>query len=207
MDEDSGAAEGRRVARLARTKAPWGVDAEIVLALGDAASPFSSALVRGGFLTDGVGFGHVVFTTTALEESHAFLTEGLGFGQSDWLETEIAEGIPLEVRFYHCNARHHTVALARPPFELPQALHHVMFETIDRDDVGAAFDRLWASELGIPNGLGRHDNDGMFSFYLQTPAGFQIEVGHGARVVTEDWDDNRAYDAISAWGHQPLRSA
>ena len=31
----------------------------------------------------------------------------------------------------------------------------------------------------------------MFSFYLQTPAGFQIEFGHGARVVGDDWDDNR----------------
>ena len=38
-------------------------------------------------------------------------------------------GIDLEVRFYHCNGRHHTVALARAPFELPQRLHHVMFET------------------------------------------------------------------------------
>jgi formate-dependent phosphoribosylglycinamide formyltransferase (GAR transformylase) len=76
-----------------------------------------------------------------------------------------------------------------------------------RDDVGAAFDRLWASDLGIPNGLGRHDNDGMFSFYLQTPVGFQIEVGHGARVITDGWADDRRYDAISAWGHQPLRSA
>ena len=57
----------------------------------------------------------------------------------------------------------------------------------------------------LPNGLGRHDNDGMFSFYLQTPAGFQIEFGHGARVVGDDWDDNRKYDRISAWGHQALR--
>ena len=31
----------------------------------------------------------------------------------------------------------------------------------------------------------------MFSFYLQTPAGFQIEFGHGARVVGDDWDDDR----------------
>jgi 2,3-dihydroxybiphenyl 1,2-dioxygenase len=205
VSEDARDAEGRGVARLARTKAPWGGDAEIVLALDDAPAPFSSALVPGGFLTDGVGFGHVVFATRAFDESAAFLTDGLGFRQSDWLETEIAEGVTLEVRFYHCNARHHTVALARAPFELPQVLHHVMFETNDRDDVGTAFDRLWASEFGIPNGLGRHDNDGMFSFYLQTPAGFQVEVGHGARVITEDWNDNRAYDAISAWGHQPLR--
>jgi 2,3-dihydroxybiphenyl 1,2-dioxygenase len=198
-------ADARRVARLARTRAPWGTDVEIVLGAADDPVPFSSALVPGGFLTDGVGFGHVVLATTAFHESVAFLIDGLGFSQSDWLGMEIAEGIHLEVRFFHCNARHHTVALARAPFELPQRLHHVMFEMNDRDDVGTAFDRLWASDLGIPNGLGRHDNDGMFSFYLQTPAGFQIEVGHGARVITEDWDDNRAYDAISAWGHQPLR--
>ena len=205
--EDNEAAGRRRVARLARTKTPWGPNAEIVLALADAPTPFSSALVPGGFLTDKVGFGHVVFATTAFDESAAFLTDGLGFRQSDWLEMEIAEDIVLEVRFYHCNARHHTVALARAPFELPQLMHHMMFEVNERDDVGGAFDRLWASELAIPNGLGRHDNDGMFSFYLQTPAGFQIEMGHGARVITDTWNDNRAYDAISAWGHQALRQA
>jgi 2,3-dihydroxybiphenyl 1,2-dioxygenase len=203
--EDAEAAADRRVGRLARTTAPWGAAVEVVLDPADAATPFASPLVPGGFLTTGVGFGHVVFATLAFDESVAFLTGGLGFEQSDWLEMELAPGITLEVRFFHCNARHHTVALARAPFELPQVLHHVMFETNDRDDVGAAFDRLWATDLGIPNGLGRHDNDGMFSFYLQTPAGFQVEVGHGARVITDGWDDNRAYDAISAWGHQPLR--
>jgi 2,3-dihydroxybiphenyl 1,2-dioxygenase len=199
---------GRRVRRLAGTTAPWGIDIEVVLGLADTPGPFSSELVPGGFLTAGVGFGHVVFATTAFEESHAFLTHGLGFAQSDWLETELAPGVDLEVRFYHCNRRHHTIALARAPFELPQHLHHVMFELVRRDDVGAAFDRAWAAtDLAIPNGLGRHDNDGMFSFYLQTPAGFQVEVGYGARVITDDWDDNHRYDRISAWGHQPLRSA
>jgi 2,3-dihydroxybiphenyl 1,2-dioxygenase len=205
--EDSDAAAARHVARLARAKAPWGSDVELVVGLADAPTPFASALVPGGFLTDGVGFGHVVLATTAFDESVAFVTDGLGFEQSDWLEMELAPGINLEVRFFHCNARHHTIALAHAPFELPQTLHHVMFEMNERDDVGAAFDRLWATDLGIPNGLGRHDNDGMFSFYLQTPAGFQIEVGHGARVITDAWDDNRVYDAISAWGHQPLRQA
>ena len=197
----------RRVQRLVRTTAPWGVDVEVVLQLSDAPSAFSSTLVPGGFLTDAVGFGHAVFATTAFEESHAFLTDGLGFAQSDWLETELAPGILLEVRFYHCNRRHHTIALARAPFDLPQRLHHIMFELNERDDVGAAFDRAWATDLAIPNGLGRHDNDGMFSFYLQTPAGFQIEVGHGARVITDGWSDNRRYNQISVWGHQPLRSA
>ncbi len=196
----------RRVQHLVRTTAPWGVEVEVVLHLERSTNPFSSALVPGGFLTDGVGFGHVVFATTAFEESHVFLTHGLGFAQSDWLETELAPGIDLEVRFYHCNSRHHTIALARAPFDLPQRLHHIMFELNERDDVGAAFDRAWATDLAIPNGLGRHDNDGMFSFYVQTPAGFQIEVGHGARVINDGWNDNRRYHQISAWGHQPLRS-
>ncbi|HVT77491.1 MAG TPA: VOC family protein, partial [Acidimicrobiales bacterium] len=175
--------------------------------LADAPTPFHSDLAPGGFLTEGVGFGHAVFATTAFDESVAFLTDGLGFEQSDWLEMELGPGIELEVRFFHCNPRHHTIALAKAPFDLPQKLHHMMFELNERDDVGKAFDRLWATDLGIPNGLGRHPNDGMFSFYLQTPAGFQIEVGHGARVVGDDWDDNHKYSAISAWGHQPLRTA
>jgi 2,3-dihydroxybiphenyl 1,2-dioxygenase len=199
--------EVRRVMRLARVMSPWGVSVELVEGLQQASTVFQSAQVPGGFLTHGVGFGHVVFATTAFDESHRFLTEGLGCSQSDWLEMEIVEGIELLVRFYHCNERHHTVALAKAPFELPQRLHHLMVETCARDDVGHAFDRAWASGLGIPNGLGRHDNDQMFSFYVQSPAGFQVEVGYGARLVQQPWQDNRRYDRISSWGHQPLRSS
>lgn len=195
----------RRVDRLGRVEAPWDIDVEVVVGLQQASAPYASSLVPGGFLTDGVGFGHVVFATTAFDESCRFLVEGLGMSRSDWLEMEIIEGVALEVWFFHCNERHHTVALAKAPFDLPQKLHHVMVETRVRDDVGAAFDRAWATDLAIPNGLGRHDNDGMFSFYVQSPAGFQVEVGHGARTITDGWDDDRRYDRISAWGHQPLR--
>ena len=195
----------RRVARMVHTPAPWGVRIELVHGLADATTPYSSALVPGGFLTAGVGFGHAVFATTAFDDAHDFLVDGLGLAQSDWLETEIAAGVELQVRFYHCNQRHHSIALARAPFELPQKLHHLMLETNARDDVGGAFDRAWATDLAIPNGFGRHDNDGMFSFYVASPAGFLVEVGHGARTITDHWDDNRRYDRISAWGHQPLR--
>lgn len=196
--------EARGVERLARVMAPWGVPVEIVLGLPRAAEQFVAPLMPGGFLTDGVGFGHAVFATAAYDESHDFLVRGLGMEQSDWLEIEIAPDIELEVRFYHCNERHHTIALAKAPFDLPQKLHHFMLETNSRDDVGAAFNRVWATDLAIANGLGKHDNDGMFSFYVTSPAGFQVEVGYGARVITDDWDDNRRYDRISAWGHQPL---
>jgi 2,3-dihydroxybiphenyl 1,2-dioxygenase len=204
-ERDADEARAARVERIARTTAPWGVAVDLVLGLERASTPFDSPAMPGGFLTEGVGFGHVVFATTAFDESCRFLVDGLGMTRSDWLEMQIMEGISLEVWFFHCNARHHTVALAKAPFDLPQRLHHVMFETRERDDVGAAFDRVWATELAIPNGLGRHDNDGMFSFYVQSPAGFQVEVGHGARTITEGWDDDRRYERISAWGHQPLR--
>jgi 2,3-dihydroxybiphenyl 1,2-dioxygenase len=195
----------RRVDRLVSTASPWGVTVELVLGLAAATTSYDSPLMPGGFLTEGVGFGHAVFATTAYDEARRFLVDGLGLEQSDWLEMEVAAGIELEVHFYHCNERHHTIALARAPFPLPQVLHHVMVEANSRDDVGAAFDRVWATDLPIPNGLGRHDNDGMFSFYVVSPAGFQVEVGHGARVITDGWDDNRRYDRISAWGHQPLQ--
>ena len=200
---DGSNAAPRRVERITRVDAPWGIPVEIVTGLAAATSPYASPLMPGGFLTDRVGFGHVVFATTAFDESLRFV-EALGLQQSDWLEMEIAVGIELEVHFFHCNERHHTLALAKAPFELPQKLHHFMVETKERDDVGAAFDRAWATDLVIANGLGKHDNDGMFSFYVQSPAGFQVEVGHGARLITDEWDDNRRYDRISAWGHQPL---
>jgi len=203
-DGDEALRRARRVERVATVDAPWGTPVEVVLGLERRPEPAPTPLVPGGFLTADQGFGHVVVATTAFDESVRFATDGLGMVQSDWLLTEIAEGIELEVRFFHCNARHHTLALARAPFELPQALHHVMFETNERDDVGHAFDRAFAAGLPIPNGLGRHDNDRMFSFYVASPAGFQVEVGHGAIQVARPWTGDRRYERISAWGHQPV---
>ena len=197
-------ATARRVERLAYVDAPWGVRVEVTHGLAEAQQPFVSTLVGSGFVTDDKGFGHVVFGTTAFDESHRFVTKGLGLRQTDWVETEIAAGIELEIRFYHCNPRHHSLALARAPFELPQRLHHFMVEVADRDDVGYAFDRAWNAGCVIVSGLGRHPNDEMFSFYVATPAGFQVEVGQGARLVTDDWAENRRYDRISSWGHQPI---
>ena len=199
-------AEERSVDQLAYVDAPWNVRVEIAQGLARATRPFSSPLVKSGFVTADKGFGHVVFATTVFDEAHRFVTEGLGLRQTDWLETELAPGLDLEIRFYHCNPRHHTLALARAPFDLPHQLHHFMVEVADRDDVGYAFDRAWNSGCTIASGLGHHDNDQMFSFYVVSPAGIQVEIGYGGRLVTEDWDENRLYDRISTWGHQPIPS-
>jgi 2,3-dihydroxybiphenyl 1,2-dioxygenase len=207
VDGSADDCSARQVDGLARVTAPWGVDVELTHGLASASSGYSSQLMPSGFLTGQMGFGHVVFATTNFDESTKFVTEGLGLGRSDWLDMELAPGLSLHVEFFHCNERHHTIALAHAPFELPTALHHVMVEVNDRDDVGAAYDRAFEAGLPLPNGLGKHDNDGMFSFYLQTPAGFQVEVGHGARRVIAPWTDDRAYSRISAWGHQPVSRA
>jgi len=198
-------AEARRVRALARVETPWGVPFELVHGLATAPEPFASPLVPGGFVTEGQGFGHVVFVVTDLEAADRFAREALGLTQSDWLETDLG-GLPLTVRFYHCNARHHSLAIGALPIELPQKLHHLMVETVSQDNVGAAFDRVWNAGLPIANALGKHDNDRMFSFYVVTPAGFQLEFGYGARTIDEPWTDDRRYDRISEWGHQPIQS-
>ena len=190
---------------LVRIETPWGVPVEIVLGLATASEPFVSALVPGGFVTKDVGFGHVVFVTTDLDSAHQFATEVIGLRQSDWLEMDLG-GIALSVRFYHCNPRHHSLAIGAAPIELPQKLHHVMVETVSQDNVGAAFDRAWNAGLPIANALGKHDNDKMFSFYVVTPAGFQLEFGYGARTIDDPWTENRRYGRISEWGHQPIAS-
>lgn len=195
----------RRVEALARVDTPWGVPFEILHGLASAAMPFDSPLVPGGFVTKDQGFGHVVFLVTDLDGADGFAREALGFTQSDWLETDLG-GLPLTVRFYHCNPRHHSLALGAAPIELPQKLHHVMVETVSQDNVGAAFDRAWNAGLPIANALGKHDNDRMFSFYVVTPAGFQLEFGYGARTIEAPWTDDRRYERISEWGHQPIQS-
>ncbi len=199
----AGEAATRGVGRLAHGTTPWVPRFELALDQA-AAVPFESPLVPGGFQTDGVGFGHAVFAVLDFADTERFLLDGLGMVQSDWIEAELMEGVPLEVRFYHCNRRHHSVAVAKVPFDIGKALHHVQFETNRRDDVGRAFDRAWDAGLRFANGIGVHDNEGAFSFYVASAAGFLVEVGHGTRVITAPWTDNRRYDRISRWGHQPI---
>jgi len=194
----------RDVTRLLHAESPWRLRFELVQGLAVAETPFDSTLVKSGFQTAGVGAGHTAIAVTSFEDSERFLLDGLGMIQSDWVETEIMEGTPLEVRFYHCNERHHSIAVAKLPFDLGKSLHHLQVEVNDRDDVGFAFDRAWSAGCEFANGLGLHDNEGAFSFYVTSPAGFLVEVGYGTKKVYAPWDGNRRYDSISRWGHQPI---
>lgn len=194
----------RRVRRLARFPAPWGVDIELCAGLAEADTPFASAGYPNGFVTAGQGFGHAVFAINDAEEYAAarrLAIDGLGLGLSDWLRMPMAAG-EMHVSFLHCNARHHSLALAYVPVpELPQRLNHINFEVSSVADVGAALDRAVRAQVPLANTIGQHDNDGMVSFYSISPDLWRVEIGATGRTITEDWDQVREYDRISRWGH------
>ncbi len=196
----------RRVRRLASVHAPWGVDVEVVTGLADAPTPFASALMPRGFVTGAQGFGHGVFAVgnaADYEAARRFAIDGLGLTLSDWLRMPMGE-IELNVSFFHCNPRHHSLAIACVPMPPgAQRLHHINFEVPSVPDVGAAFERALRTGTPLANTIGQHANDQMVSFYSVSPGGWRVEIGACGRVVGDDWNDVREYDRISDWGHQP----
>ena len=66
-------------------------------------------------------------------------------------------GLPVVGNFYHCNGRHHSMALIFVPVpEFPKKLDHIMIETVSMDNVGHAYDRALAAGIPIARDLGRH---------------------------------------------------
>jgi biphenyl-2,3-diol 1,2-dioxygenase len=199
-------AMGRRVRRLVHVTTPWGVPLEVVCGLEhDEAGAPSTPVVPGGFRTGDLGFGHVVFATDRLAASDEFLRLGLGFAQTDWLELEFPGGA-LIVRFYHCNRRHHTVALAGMAAPGGRRLDHFMVEASEVDDVRTAYRRAIDAGYAMTRSLGKHENDQIESFYVAIPSGFSIELGAGGRLVDAPWKGNVVYRQISVAGHEPVKA-
>ncbi len=78
---------------------------------------------------------------------------------------------------------------------------HLMVEVATLDDVGRALDRCTRRKAPISSTLGRHANDLMVSFYVQTPSGFDIEYGTDGQVVDDGTWVSRESTAVSLWGH------
>jgi 3,4-dihydroxy-9,10-secoandrosta-1,3,5(10)-triene-9,17-dione 4,5-dioxygenase len=100
----------------------------------------------------------------------------------------------------HCaNGRHHSLALFEG--EVPSGCVHLMVEVASIDEVGHAYDRALASGARLMATMGRHTNDRMISFYVETPGGFALEYGCGGRVM--DWDRHTVFECTSTslWGH------
>lgn len=136
-----------------------------------------------------------------LEAMERFYVDLLGFAVSERLDTKVG---PIHMRgtFLHCNRRHHSLAL----FDLPlrKRLHHFMLQANAPADVGIAFERTGRNGVPLSLGLGQHpDPDGTFSFYGQTPSGFDFEIGAGGGEIDPDgWQELKA-DITSSWGHKP----
>jgi 2,3-dihydroxybiphenyl 1,2-dioxygenase len=192
-------ARARRVARVHQVEDPNGVTIELFCGSDRATEPFRSSLAPSGFVTGNEGLGHVVFGTMDPQATERFYCELLGMRLSDRIETELTPGFSLLITFLHANPRHHTVAFAAAP--MPKHIHHFMLEVVAMDDVGHAYDRALKAGVPIARTLGRHPNDHMFSFYAQTPSGFEVEFGWGGRKVDDtNWQVGH-YDRMSTWGH------
>ncbi len=194
----------RRVAGLLRFEDPSGHPMEAFWGASlDNRPAFSAYGVR--FVTGDMGMGHVVIPATDDDAAMAFHTEVLGFRLRDTMAMPgeffggTPGGPPAHMRFLGCNPRHHSLALA--PMTSPSGVIHVMIEVAALDDVGRAMDRCARRGGKLSATLGRHANDHMVSFYVQTPAGFDIEFGTDGLLVDDATWVSRYTTAVSEWGH------
>jgi 2,3-dihydroxybiphenyl 1,2-dioxygenase len=192
-------ATGRNAKGGITLKDPDGLTIEVVHGISNATTPFKSPRDV-EFVTGAMGLGHIVVCASDIERTLKFY-HALGFEVSDYIEAAIGPGMQVRLVFLHCNERHHTLALL--PVPMPKRLNHLMFETSTVDSVLTAYYRAEKEGLPIVRHMGRHTNDQMLSFYVKTPAGFDVEFGcEGVHVRSESWKV-RTYDSISLWGHEP----
>jgi extradiol dioxygenase len=158
---------------------------------------FRPGRAMSGFVTGGQGLGHIVLVVPDLAQALDFYRGVLGFRVSDEIDMHGNRLV-----FFHVNPRHHSLAIMGIPGM--RGLHHLMLQVDSLDDVGSAHDLC--ADRGVPLAmtLGRHTNDRMFSFYVRSPGGFEVEYGWGADVVDDEdqWVVTHM-QSPSIWGHHP----
>lgn len=200
---DEAGASARCVDAYFRTADPAGNGLEFYC--GDARDDvaFQSPQGVSGFVTGEMGMGHAVFSVPDFPAAHAFYRDVIGFRDTDLPVFHLMgpEGPPMHFAFMHAdNGRHHSLALGEGPVT-PSGCVHLMLEMTDLMDVGKCYDRMRLA--GVPESatLGRHTNDEMTSFYMQTPSGFDLEIGCDGLVIDPTkWETTR-HKTISEWGH------
>lgn len=159
-------------------------------------APFVPGRPLSGFRTGAQGLGHIVLAVSDREKCDRFYREVMGFHTSD----TVKDG-PLHAHFYHINGRHHSLAIAELP-NRQRAFLHLMLEVNDLDDVGIAYDLCEARGVPLSRTIGKHSNDRMISFYMNSPSEFRVEFGWGGLDVDQDLWVPRIYDKPSIWGHR-----
>ena len=195
-------AEARRVAGLIKFADPSGIPSEIFYGpLVTFDKPFQSPRPISGFKTGEQGLGHFVVWVDDFDRSLHFYRDVLGMRVSDFVKFSPAPNVKIDIAFFHCNPRHHSIAFAKLP-HAPKRLHHFMLQANTLDDVGSTYYLCQDQKVPIVMNLGKHTNDHMVSFYLRTPSGFAIEYGWGAREVDDRTWQVQVHTAGSIWGHQ-----
>jgi 3,4-dihydroxy-9,10-secoandrosta-1,3,5(10)-triene-9,17-dione 4,5-dioxygenase len=185
----------RAVARMIHFPGPCDIRTELFCGRRLAESAFVSPLGV-DFVTGDQGMGHVVMKTPHIQQAVDFYHDVLGFRLSDTADYPWGT-----FYFLGCNPRHHSVAFVQS--RKREGTHHILFEVTSADEVGRALDRVREHQVPLMATLGKHANDGMFSFYMTSPAGFGVEIGaEGVRVDDHSWV-SRTYTA-DIWGHHPV---
>jgi 2,3-dihydroxybiphenyl 1,2-dioxygenase len=199
-DPEVAVIDERRVTDMFICQDPDGLQVEVYYGPAQSTDiPFASPTGVSAFVGGEQGLGHVVLAAPNIDATRHFFKDLLGFRLSDIIRMPLAPGVILDLEFYHCNPRHHTLALVPAPG--PKRLHHFMLQAASLDDVGFTLDRAYAAQTPIVQTLGRHTNDHMVSFYAKTPSGFDVEFGFGAQEVDANWRVVR-HDKPSSWGHK-----
>lgn len=144
------------------------------------------------------GNGHVTVNVSDAPRTLAFYMQGLGLRLSDaaWMEGHD------RVYFLRCNPRHHSFAFAQMPNRPPGTVH-VMSDIATLDCLGEIRDRLLNDGIALARDLGSHPLDGVVSFYVATPDGFDFELATGTRFINEDtWLTDRFARKGRPWGHR-----
>jgi 2,3-dihydroxybiphenyl 1,2-dioxygenase len=159
-----------------------------------------------GFVTGAAGMGHVAVTTRQPEVMLAFWKKVFDARLSDEIEDRI-DGLHLDFAFLRFNERHHSFATASTRGvrlnPLRTQIHHMNLQCASLDDVTQAYLRCRAMGYPIANAIGQHPNDRELSFYVETPSGWEIELGWNPIVVDEQTWRTTMYEGISLWGHRP----
>lgn len=201
-------AEARKVRELVVFHDPFGIRQEAFYAPLIDPRPFSPSRGISGFVTEGQGFGHAVIGVSNEQEREAalrFYCDLLGLRLTDFIDFQVA-GHMFHGVFLHCNPRHHSLAIVQIPYSVEKRLRHFMVQVSSIDDVGYVYDDCLSRGI-VTRTIGRHPNDRMFSFYLRSPSGFEIEYGAGAITIEDErqWVV-QCYPIASSWGHHRLES-
>lgn len=194
----------RQVTAFFRTSDPAGNGLEFFYGDSRDTVEFVSAVGVKGFVTGDMGMGHAVLAAPEFHEVHRFYTDVVGFHDTDIPRFHFSpdpDDPGMGFAFMHAdNGRHHSIAIGESPVP-PSRCVHLMLEMRDMMDVGRCHDRMRAAKIPESATLGMHVNDEMTGFYMQTPAGFDLEVGcHGRIIDPARWEPT-AHQKVSEWGH------